>query len=147
MRLPTQLYGQYTSSDYTWKILACLRFVYKTAVPKQRSRAYSILHEILSSNFHVLEYLWTWNDHSIYVIQYGSFKKYVCTNLLCYTKYTSFDTVPVHMNCSSGHVLMESKRNFNYERDLKLYEDPQCSVQKMILHILVLNLKSGNKVL
>jgi hypothetical protein len=25
-------------------------------------------------------------------------------------------------------------REINYERDLKLYEDPQCSVQKMILH-------------
>jgi hypothetical protein len=121
------------------KILACLRLVYKTTVPEQRSRAYSM--KFLSSSFHVWEYLWTWNDHSFYLIQYGSFKKYACTTWLCYTKYTRFDTLPVCMNCTLG--MYEWKvREINYESDLKLYEEPQCSVQKMILHLI-----SGNKVL
>jgi len=39
------------SSDYTGKILACLRLVYKTTVPEQRSRAYSILHGISKLQF------------------------------------------------------------------------------------------------
>jgi len=102
--------------------------------------------KFISSNFHVWEYLWKWIDHSVYVIQYGSFKKYVCTNLLLHQVHKFWYSTCTN-ELYSGHVPMESKINFNYERDLKLYEDPQCSVQKMILHFLVLHLKSGNKVL
>jgi hypothetical protein len=81
-----------------------------------------------------------------FVIQYGSFKKKFCTTWLCYIKYTSFDILPLHMNCTLG-MYQWKVRGINYERDLKLYEDPQCSVLKMILYFLVLHLISRNKVL
>jgi hypothetical protein len=81
-----------------------------------------------------------------FVIQYGSFKQYVCTTWLCYTKYTSFDILPVYTNCTLGRYQWKV-REIKYKRDIKLYEDPQCSVQKMILHVLVLHLISENKVL
>jgi len=45
------------------------------------------------------------------------------------------------MNCILG-MYQWKVREINYERDLKLYEEPQCCVQKMILHLI-----SGNKVL
>jgi hypothetical protein len=51
VRLPARLYVQYMSSDYTGKILACLRFVYKTSITEQRSRAYSMLREISKLQF------------------------------------------------------------------------------------------------
>jgi len=69
------------------------------------------------------------------VIQFMSFNvaasNNLCNTWLCYTKYTSFDILHVHMNCTLGMYQWKVKE-INYERDLKLYEDPQCSVQKMI---------------
>jgi hypothetical protein len=111
VRLPTQLYGQYTSSDYTGKILACLRFVYNSTVSEQRSRAYFILHDISKLQFScvgVLRHMeWSFSlCHSMWQLQTIYLH---CVALL--HQVHKFLYITCTYELYSGHVPMECKRN------------------------------------
>jgi len=93
------------------KIFACLRFVYKTSVPKQRSRAYSILHEISKLQFSCVGVLmdmeWSFSlCHSMWQLQT------ICLHYVALLHQVhKFWYITCTYELYSGHVPMESKRN------------------------------------